>query len=612
MAKIHVRQFLGIAPKIGATLLAEAQSQTARNARLWSQTLRPYDGLSSPTALSKTTGEIKSIFRYNNNTDWLCWTQDVNVVRTPVAGDQLEKIYFTGTDKPRVTTKDLYDDGTPGTSIPPASYILGIPAPVGPPVATDVGAGNITATSTWVYTFVRKWSDGTADEGPPSPPSNSLTLAARQASVTMPNGAITVGDYGITHKRLYRSNGGAYFFVSESTIATSPATDNLATASLGSAITTTKYLPPPDDMIGICELANGVLAGFAKNIIYLSEPYRPWAFPSANQYAVAWTPVAIGGYGTTVVVATTAYPYIGRGLDPAAYTFKPQSGAQYPCISKRSMAAGEVGVFWATNEGIALANEGGVTLATKEFLTQKEWRRDFAPDTMHGIVFGGRYYGWFTNATDINGNKIGGGIVLDRTEPAYFTQLRDYVEAAAVVPNTGEMWIAAKVIVGLTPLNYVQNFNSDPSHADPYEWKSKVFVTPGRDNFGWGQIIADYGAGLTPAQIAALQAQIAAVQAFNAAQPTTNGPINGAMIDETMINGDTTLQQAPSSDYVYAGVTFQYWANGILKLTRDVTDGEPFPMPAGFTAEKHEFQVSGAVEVTEVTLASTVEELAEV
>lgn len=217
MSLIKINRFLGLAPKIDPTLLPQSEAQVALNSKLWSQSLRPFSGESiSGSALTKT-GNLKTIYYFNNNTVWLHWTQDVDVVRGQIAGDALEKTYFTGTDKPRVTSNDIYNLGTTGTFRPPDSYILGIPNPVGPPVATDAAAGVIAAGNyTWIYTFARHWSDGSVDEGGPSPASNVLTLGAnRQASVTVPTGAITPGDYGITHVRLYRSNGGLFFFVTE-------------------------------------------------------------------------------------------------------------------------------------------------------------------------------------------------------------------------------------------------------------------------------------------------------------------------------------------------------------------------------------------------------------
>src|SRR5205823_191848 len=103
----------------------------------------------------------------------------------------------------------------------------------------------------------------------PSPVSNALTLAARQATVTVPTGAPTPGDYGITHKRLYRAETGTYKYVAEVAVASTTAADNVATPSLGDAITTTLYLPPPDGMVGLIALPNGLTAGFKDNVVYI-------------------------------------------------------------------------------------------------------------------------------------------------------------------------------------------------------------------------------------------------------------------------------------------------------------------------------------------------------
>lgn len=603
MSIIRVEGFSGVAPKIGAAVLRPNQAQVAKNVVLTSGELRPLWGLAYPTALTKT-GHIKRIWRYNANTDWLHWTQDVDVVSAPVKNDTLERIYFTGTDKPRVTTKDLYDDGSPGTDVPPASYILGIPAPDTAPTASDVGAGNITGTVDYVFTFVRKWSDGLVDEGPPSPVSNSLTLTGRQTSVTLPNGSMTnPNDYGITHKRLYRLNGEKRFLVVEVTIGTASTTDNVAAANLGGAIMTTNYLPPPDEMIGIVLLANGVTAGYKDNVVYLSEPYRPWAYPLANQYTMGYPIVALGVVGTTLIVATTGNPYIGRGVDPAAYAFQ-KVEAFYPCVSKRSLASGQGGVFWATHDGIALADESGVVLATRALMTRREWAR-FNPSTMHGIVWQNAYYAWYeTEGEDENGNKAGHGIIFNPSEHAVLTMMSDYVEAAHVVRESGRLWVVRKI----AGANKAWLFDANPASPKQYEWRSKKFIGKGLENFSHAQVLGRFGGGLTDEQIEDLLGQIEAIKAFNAAQDT-NGTLNTLPLNESTLNGDTVLLDVPSIDITSGSITFQYFADGVLKLTRRVHAQEPFPLPSGFLAETHEFVLAGLVDVMQVALATSVEEL---
>jgi hypothetical protein len=607
---IRVERFLGIAPKIAAHLLANSQAQTARNTKLWSQGLRPVNGMSLGPVLSKLTGDIQTLFRYKANTDWLCWTQDVNAVLGPVNNDTLEKLYFTGTDKPRVTTNVLYDDGTPGTSVPPASWILGIPAPTSAPVATDSAVGVVTGDLLYVFTFVRKYSDNWVEESAPSPVSNKLSaLTNRQTSVTLPNGAITTGDYGITHKRLYRSTSGSnYFLVAEVAIGTSPTTDNVAVASLGDAIETIDYLPPPDGMKGMITLPNGVLAGFMDNVVYLSDPYRPHAYPQRNQYAVHRPIIGLGNVGTTVVVITQGQVEIGRGVDPAAYSFVKRPGI-FPCTSKRSIASTDVGVLWSTPRGMALCDGIQVLVATAEFLTKEEWTRDFYPDTIHGVVHAGRYYGWFQTGTDDGGRKVGGGFVLDKTEEAFLTTTSEYVYAAHTIPESDELHVVRKN-PSFTFNNYVYKWEGDPGTPMQYTWHSKTYITPGADNFCVAQVIGKFGVGLSIAELAAITAAAAAVRAANALITTTDGPLNGAAADVVVLNGDSFIQTPPTVPAT--AVTFKYYADGVLQKSIDVGSSDPFPLPGGFLGEEHEFEISGSAQIESVQLATSYEELATV
>jgi hypothetical protein len=150
-------------------------------------------------------------------------------------------------------------------------------------------------------TFVRKYSDGTVEEGPPSAPSNILVSANRQVTVTLPNGtmacrATTASRTSASTARTARPR----FLVTEVAFASASAIDNTATALLGIQLTTTSYLPPPDGMKGLIALPNGCVAGFSGNTVYISEPYAPHAYPLLNQYTVPFPIVAIGNVGTAI------------------------------------------------------------------------------------------------------------------------------------------------------------------------------------------------------------------------------------------------------------------------------------------------------------------------
>lgn len=612
MSRIIIKEFLGIAPKKSADQLHPEQAQIAVDCSLWSQGLRAISGLGVPSPLSKASGEIQKLYNYLGN--WLCWNQAVSVVKGPIANDALSKIYFTGTDTPRMTTSDVWNaGGGPGTFTPPFSYKLGIPAPTQAPVVADSGnPGNLNGAYTWVFTYVRKFSDGTIEESAPSPASAVLNLVNHSANVTCPNDALTFTDYGITHKRIYRLGPGAstYFFDQEIVIGNVGVNvDNIATANLGTAINTTFFLPPPDGMFGLIALPNGCNAGCYQNVVYISDPGHPHAYPAANRYPVNDTIVGLGNVGTTIVVITQSVPEFGSGKDPAAYTFRRAPGP-FPGASFRSIVSGEVGVLWATPRGIAASDGFIASMVTSEFMTEKDWAA-FFPTTIHGALHDGRYYGWFSSGVDGSGNKVGAGFVLDKTEQSFLSSLGSYVEAAYVTPADDTLYVSKKN--GGT--NKVYSFDVDAMNPLTYTWKSKEFLDNAWENMAYACIYADYNSGLSPAQIAALNAQIAAAQQANALLTIDDGTLDGTEINSGgasgwggEIDGDGVTQYVNGA-YVPGFITWTYWADGKLRQTRLVTSADPFPLPAGFIAHQHEFQVQGSIEVRQIALASSMEEL---
>jgi hypothetical protein len=169
------------------------------------------------------------------------------------------------------------------------------------------------------------------------------------------------------------------------------------------------------------------------------------------------------------------------------------------------------------------------------------------------------------------------------------------------------MWVARK---GTNLLNQVFAFDSDPAFPRTYEWKSKVFITQGLDNFAFGQLFGEFNQGLTAQEEEDLLALIASVKAYNAAIADSNGDLNEPQLNEVTMNGDSVLLDAPNANFSAGSVTFRYWGDGVLRLERSVNSQEPFPMPAGFRAEKHEISISGQVEIQQATIATSIEELA--
>src|SRR5690349_5498113 len=97
MTGFKVTNFGGVVPRIGSRLLPNSGAQTAQNVKLFSGELTSWLRTTLVNTPSKG-GNLQSIYRmYSTSTDyWLAWTDDVDVVRGPIAGDTSFKIYFTG------------------------------------------------------------------------------------------------------------------------------------------------------------------------------------------------------------------------------------------------------------------------------------------------------------------------------------------------------------------------------------------------------------------------------------------------------------------------------------------------------------------------------------
>lgn len=165
MVGINQRVFSGMRPKIGARLLRESEAQQATNCKLFGGELEAWGRPSVVTTPTKAAaGTVRSIFRMNDGTDdfWLNWLTDVDCARGAVAGDESQRIYFTGDGEPRVSNLAL---ATGGSDFPTSFYVLGVYPPATAPTVNHTSGSASNVTYAFVYTFVTQWGE----ESQPSP-----------------------------------------------------------------------------------------------------------------------------------------------------------------------------------------------------------------------------------------------------------------------------------------------------------------------------------------------------------------------------------------------------------------------------------------------------------
>ncbi len=248
MAAIAIKNFDGMYPVINSRLLKDQAAQNAQNTKITGGSLRPFKGNTTVVA-KRSAGTPVTIYRFGQNETvdtqyWFEFTADANVCKGPIAADSVERTYYTVSGlEPRMTTSAL----VPGASVyPNAFYRLGIPPPVSTPALSISGtatAGTTPETRYYVYTFV----SSLGEEGPPSQvasvsvsPGQTVTVASMSTSPS--------GNYSINRKRIYRTvtgtNATDFQYVGEVTAATTSFTDNRTAAQLGEVLSTDGWYPP--------------------------------------------------------------------------------------------------------------------------------------------------------------------------------------------------------------------------------------------------------------------------------------------------------------------------------------------------------------------------------
>ena len=178
MTAFRIAGFSGLVPRLAKQLLAPNQAQIATNCRLTSGDLRP---INAPSLVFSPIidGDIVSMFRMekDGNEKWLAWDKDVDVARSPVAGDSSRRFYYTGDGEPRASDFDLASVGPASSPTASSCYVLGVFPPLSPPVVTPAGGTGELTTRSYVYTFVTQWGE----ESKPSPASLAASGKADSA-----------------------------------------------------------------------------------------------------------------------------------------------------------------------------------------------------------------------------------------------------------------------------------------------------------------------------------------------------------------------------------------------------------------------------------------------
>lgn len=396
MTAIRITRFLGEATGVTPRMIPDGFAQKMLDADVRKGTLRPVRGF-LPDAQSVAMTDPATIYRYVSG-HWLAFAGDVDVVRSPLADDAWERIYWTGDGVPKMAS---VTNATAGVApYPNAYYELGVPAPtVIPSVAASGGQEPDTSVRTvYAYSYVTEYEE----EGPLSLPSAEVVRwDADEAGngwvdVTIPPIAAT--GRNITKVRIYRSeSGGEWFYVTDVLAGTGVYRDAIKTQALGIAAISIDWDPPNPAMIGLTRMPGGFMAGFFGNVLCFSEPGYPHAWPLSYRLTFDDDIVGIAVSATGLVVCTTGQPVLVVGATPSAMDAV-KIEARQACVSKRSIVDMGDFVVYASPDGLVAIGGNSAQMMTEELLERDAWQA-LNPASIHACREGDRYLAFYDNGT---------------------------------------------------------------------------------------------------------------------------------------------------------------------------------------------------------------------
>ena len=214
--RIKVANFLGSFPRIHNTKLKDTAAEKALNVDVTSGVLRPFYALPAVHKLNDIGAETKSFhfFQFPNTNGFFQFVDFVDIAYSPIADDQYRRIYWSGDSRDNGHLLYSYTPKlTNGAVFNPATWHrVGIPAPT---VAPTILSSSSTYTedeladlSDEARLYVYTYVSETGEESAPSPPSGLVYVPHDNSTVeigTLLTDTNASTGRVISRKRIYRS-----------------------------------------------------------------------------------------------------------------------------------------------------------------------------------------------------------------------------------------------------------------------------------------------------------------------------------------------------------------------------------------------------------------------
>jgi len=333
----------------------------------------------------------------------------------------------------------------------------------------------VVETRAYVFTDQNTWDE----EGGPSPVSLISPTYMQDVQVVMETSNFT-GYKPRKQSNVYRTYGGSQYIKASSLVGDGNYIfkDEARTvqSGTGTSLPSLTWVPPPDPLSGLVLAPNGWFAAFKANTLYMSEPYRPHAWPYSMAFPKTITGICVSSQ--VIVVTTMEATYVVTGPHPHSATSMrlpiPAGG-----ISQKSMCAVEGGVAFLSNDGIVMVEGSQASLdINKRYFTREVWRNLFG-DVLPSMMLA-YHDGCIVVVNSDTGpplNLPAKGFVLDLDDAGGAMTRYNF-------PHTAMLRLSLFDTLYFAEAGRIYRFREGiPLTA---EWESKQFITPDYTKLGIG------------------------------------------------------------------------------------------------------------------------------
>lgn len=469
-------------------------------------------------------------------------------------------------------------------------------------------SADLIEARSYVYTWVSAYNE----EGPPSPAAllNGWSNGVWDVKLWTPpdnDRGVLRNLTGINIYRTVVGSGGTtvFFFVANVPIGTVDYKDTIPdnTVALNQQLPSTTWFPPPENLQGIIAMPNGMMAGFAENQIWFCDPFHPHAWPPGFVLTTEFPIVGLGLTNGALVAATATVPYVVQGASPGTMTLT-KCGRPNPCSSRGSIVSGDDFVTFHSPNGLIQVSPSGVATNTTDlWFTREQWKALTPQDYVRAIYLASCYFAYGSTSpasvtpADDSVAQDGFTIELDQDNQSFtiwpqpgghrlgFNELDSHtgndIDNVLTDPWTGiGLLISAGAI-------YFYDFDDQVPLLTTYTWKSKIYHQNAKRSFE-------------------------AMKVFFTIPPVHNA-LNPTRIELPADDPAWTVLGADRYGYLKTYADFDGTGQMVLIDCREIRKtGELLRIISGFKAEQWQWEIVANVEISNIQIATSAKELANV